>query len=171
MIAPADPVFLDLDDVLLIHEEQLARYGGGAGIRDAGLLDSALGTPRATFGGDVVHENLFAMAAAYAFHVAQNQPFVDGNKRTGLLAALVFLDLNGVVVPDREGRLYDAISPSRSGGWTRTASLASSASWRRTRRRRATARKRGPSASGSASATPGIGRTCSSSARDCAAWS
>lgn len=83
------------------------------------------------------------MAAAYAFHIAQNQPFVDGNKRTGLLAALVFLDLNGVVVPDREGRLYDAISPSRSGGWTRTASLASSASWRRTRRRRTMARKRG----------------------------
>lgn len=109
MIAPADPVFLDLDDVLLIHEEQLARYGGGAGIRDAGLLDSALGTPRATFGGDFVHEDLFAMAAAYAFHIAQNQPFVDGNKRTGLLAALVFLDLNGVVVPDREGRLYDAM--------------------------------------------------------------
>ncbi len=49
------------------------------------------------------------MAAAYAFHIAQNQPFVDGNKRTGLLAALVFLDLNGVVVPDREGRLYDAM--------------------------------------------------------------
>ena len=56
MIAPADPVFLDLDDVLLIHEEQLARYGGGAGIRDAGLFDSAGGTPRATFGGDFVHE-------------------------------------------------------------------------------------------------------------------
>lgn len=108
MIAPADPVFLDLDDVLLIHEEQLARYGGGAGIRDAGLLDSALGTPRATLGGDFVHLDLFAMAAAYAFHIAQNQPFVDGNKRTGLLAALVFLDLNGIVVPDREGRLYDA---------------------------------------------------------------
>jgi death-on-curing protein len=106
---PLDPVFLDLDDVLLIHEEQLAKYGGGAGIRDAGLLDSALGTPRATFGGDFVHEDLFAMAAAYAFHIAQNQPFVDGNKRTGLLAALVFLDLNGIVVTDPEGRLYDAM--------------------------------------------------------------
>jgi death on curing protein len=102
-----DPIFLDLDDVLLIHEEQLARYGGGAGIRDAGLLDSALGTPRATFGGDLVHEDLFAMAAAHAFHLAQNQPFVDGNKRTGLLAALVFLDLNGIVVTDPGGRLYD----------------------------------------------------------------
>ncbi len=56
MIAAADPVFLDLDDVLLSHEEHLARYGGGAGIRDAGLLESALGTPRTTFGGDFVHE-------------------------------------------------------------------------------------------------------------------
>ncbi len=109
MIAPADPDFLDVDDVLLIHEEQLARYGGGAGIRDAGLLDSALGTPRATFGGGFVHEDLFAMAAAYAFHIAQNQPFLDGNKRTGLLAALVFLDLNGVLVPDPEGRLFAAM--------------------------------------------------------------
>jgi death-on-curing protein len=107
--AAVDPVFLDRDDVLLIHEEQLACYGGGSGIRDAGLLESALGTPRATFGGDFVHEDLFAMAAAYAFHIAQNQPFVDGNKRTGLLAALVFLDLNGIVVADPERRLYDAV--------------------------------------------------------------
>lgn len=65
--------------------------------------------PRATAGGEFAHEDLFAMAAAYAFHIAQNQPFVDGNKRTGLLAALVFLDLNGVVTLDPDGRLYDAM--------------------------------------------------------------
>ncbi len=104
-----DPVFLELDDVLVIHEEQLARYGGAAGIRDAKLLESAVVTPRATFGGDFVHRDLFAMAAAYAFHIAQNQPFVDGNKRTGLLAALVFLEMNDIMVTDPEGRLYDAM--------------------------------------------------------------
>jgi death-on-curing protein len=104
-----DPVFLDLEDVLLIHEEQLARYGGSAGVRDAGLLESAIAMPRASAGGEFAHEDIFAMAAAYAFHIAQNQPFVDGNKRTGLLAALVFLDLNGVVLSDPEGRLYDAM--------------------------------------------------------------
>jgi death-on-curing protein len=104
-----DPVFLDVEDVLLIHEEQLGRYGGAAGIRDAALLESAVAMPRATAGGEYAHQDLFSMAAAYSFHIAQNQPFVDGNKRTGLLAALVFLDLNGVVIADPEGRLYDAM--------------------------------------------------------------
>jgi death-on-curing protein len=92
-----------------IDPDFLARYGGGGGIRDAGALDSAVAMPRATFGGEFVHKDLHAMAAAYAFHIAQNQPFVDGNKRTGLAAALVFLDLNGVEVRDQEGRLYQAI--------------------------------------------------------------
>jgi death-on-curing protein len=104
-----DPVFLEVEDVLLIHEEQLAKYGGAAGVRDAGLLESAVAMPRATVGGELAHENLFAMAAAYAFHIAQNQPFVDGNKRTGLLAAIVFLDVNGITIADPEGRLYDAM--------------------------------------------------------------
>lgn len=103
------PVFLDVEDVLLIHEEQLAKYGGAAGVRDAALLESAVAMPRATAGGEFAHEDLFAMAAAYAFHIAQNQPFVDGNKRTGLLAAIVFMDLNGLAIADPEGRLYDAM--------------------------------------------------------------
>ncbi len=105
----SDPVFLDVDDVLLIHEEQLAKYGGSGGVRDIGLLESAVAMPRATAGGELVHPDLFSMAAAYAFHLAQNQPFLDGNKRTGLLAAIVFLDLNGIAVADPEGRLYDAM--------------------------------------------------------------
>ena len=104
-----DPVFLEVEDVLLIHEEQLARYGGAGGIRDPGLLESAVAMPRATVGGEYAHQDLFVMAAAYAFHIAQNQPFVDGNKRTGLLAALVFLDLNGISIADPEGRLYEAM--------------------------------------------------------------
>ncbi len=84
-----DPVFLDLEDVLLIHAEQLARFGGAPGLRDRGLLESAVAMPRASAGGEFAHPDVFAMAAAYAFHTAQNQPFVDGNKRTGLLAAVV----------------------------------------------------------------------------------
>jgi death-on-curing protein len=104
-----DPVFLDVEDVLLIHEEQVPRYGGSPGIRDRGLLESAVAMPRATAGGEFAHQDLFAMAAAYAFHIAQNQPFVDGNKRTGLLAALVFLDLNGIALLDPDGRLYEAM--------------------------------------------------------------
>jgi len=104
-----DPEFLDLEDVLLIHEEQLARYGGSAGVRDQGLLESALGMPRATFGGQFVHEDLFAMAAAYAFHIADNQAFVDGNKRTGVLAAVVFLELNGYLVEEPPSRFYEVV--------------------------------------------------------------
>lgn len=104
-----DPEFLDLADVLLIHEEQLARYGGSAGLRDQGLLESAIAMPQATFGGTFVHEDLFAMAAAHAFHVAENQPFVDGNKRTGVLAAVVFLELNGFIVVEPPSGFYDAM--------------------------------------------------------------
>jgi death on curing protein len=104
-----EPDFLTVEDVLLLHEEQLARYGGGAGVRDAGALDSAVAMPCATFEGHFLHEGPFAKAAAYAFHIAQNQPFVDGNKRTGLAAALVFLDLNGITIADPNGRLYTAM--------------------------------------------------------------
>ena len=103
------PDFLTVDDVLLLHGDQLARYGGGDGVRDPGALDAAVALPRATFDGQLVHDDLFAMAAAYAFHIAQNQPFVDGNKRAGLAAALVFLDFNGITVGDPEGRLYGAM--------------------------------------------------------------
>jgi death-on-curing protein len=104
-----EPEFLDLADVLLIHEEQLARYGGAAGMRDQGLLESAIAQPQASFGGAYVHESLFAMAAAYAFHLAENQPFVDGNKRTGVLSAVVFLELNGFIVEEPPSAFYDAM--------------------------------------------------------------
>ena len=104
-----DPIFLSVEDVIFLHDEELARFGGAAGIRDLGLLASAVGTPQASFGGEFLHPDLFSVAAAYAFHIAQNQPFVDGNKRAGLLAALVFLDLNGTVIPASEPRLYQAM--------------------------------------------------------------
>jgi death-on-curing protein len=89
-----EPLFLELDEVIEIHHDQLARYGGQDGIRDIGLLTSALAQPRATFGGRFLHVDLPAMAAAYLFHVAQNHPFVDGNKRTGAMCAYAFLALN-----------------------------------------------------------------------------
>ena len=85
-----DPLFLDVDDVLEIHAAQLEVYGGGAGLRDRGLLESAVAQPQSSFDGELVHEGLFAMAAAYLFHIVSNHPFVDGNKRTGMLAAIVF---------------------------------------------------------------------------------
>ncbi len=89
------PDFLTLDDVLAMHDDQLERFGGSAGIRDMGALESAIAMTTATFDGEFLHQDLFNMAAAYAFHIAENQPFVDGNKRTALNAALVILDING----------------------------------------------------------------------------
>ena len=102
-----NPEFLDLEDVLEVHALQLARFGGGTGLRDHGLLESAVAQPRATFAGEFVHDNLFAMAAAYLFHIVSNHPFVDGNKRTVLLAALVFLDVNGIAVVHHTDELYE----------------------------------------------------------------
>ncbi len=101
------PEFLTVGDVLHIHALQLARYGGAEGLRDLGLLDSAVAQPKTTFHGRFMHEDLFAMAAAYLFHIVRNHPFLDGNKRTGLLAALVFLDINGISIERDSETLYE----------------------------------------------------------------
>lgn len=90
-----EPTFLSLAEVLEIHQDQVARYGGASGIRDIELLKSALGMPSATYGGQFLHTDIYEMAAAYLFHLVKNHPFVDGNKRVGAVAAFVFLALNG----------------------------------------------------------------------------
>jgi len=92
------PRFLGLADVFLIHADRIARYGGMPGVRDVSLLQSALGAPTATFAGALLHESVPQIAAAYLFHIARNHPFLDGNKRTALAAAIVFLELNGWVL-------------------------------------------------------------------------
>lgn len=99
--------FLGVEDVLFLHADQIERYGGEHGVRDLGLLESAIAQPRAAFGGEVLHADVFDMAAAYLFHIIQNHPFLDGNKRAGAVAALVFLDLNGITIAAPEGSLYD----------------------------------------------------------------
>lgn len=90
------PVFLGLDEVVEIHRDQIARYGGDPGIRDIDLLQSAVATPAAGYGSNYLHADIYEMAAAYLFHIVRNHPFVDGNKRTGAVAALVFLIMNRV---------------------------------------------------------------------------
>lgn len=104
-----DPEFLTIDEVIALHADQLARWGGLDGIRDRGALEAAVAAPMATFGGEYLYEDMFAMAAAYAFHVAEAQAFVDGNKRAGLNAALLFLDLNGFPLLDPERALFDGM--------------------------------------------------------------
>ena len=94
--ARVEPVWLDSDIALAVHDRQLAEHGGGAGVRDAGTLESALARPlnRWAYGED----DLATLAATYAFGVARNHPFVDGNKRTAWVLARLFLALNGVTL-------------------------------------------------------------------------
>jgi len=89
-----EPVFLSLDEVLEIHEQQIERYGGASGLRDAAGLESAVATPQATSGGEFLHTSIRSMAAVYLFHLCQNHAFLDGNKRVGANAALTFLLMN-----------------------------------------------------------------------------
>jgi death-on-curing protein len=88
--------FLTETEVLTIHQDQVARYGGSEGLRDVALLQSALAVPQATFGGEFLHKDVCEMASAYLFHLVQNHPFVDGNKRVGAVAAFVFSALNDI---------------------------------------------------------------------------
>ena len=90
----SEPEWLDIDIVLDVHAEQLALFGGADGVRDRGLIESALGRPRHKFA--YGESDLAALAAAYAFGIAKNHPFVDGNKRTAFASMLVFLGLNGI---------------------------------------------------------------------------
>ena len=118
-----NPVFLTLDEVLAIHLDQLARHGGLPGVRDLGLLQSALAQPQATFGGQFLHKDLIEMAAAYLFYIVQNHAFMDGNKRVGTVAAIVFLDLNGLELNAPEDDL-EALVLSVAQGTADTAAVA-----------------------------------------------
>jgi death-on-curing protein len=89
----AEPVWVELDVVLAIHDEQLAEHGGQPGVRDSGLLESALGRPRNQFA--YGEPSITRLAASYAFGISRNHPFLDGNKRTSLVVAELFLELNG----------------------------------------------------------------------------
>lgn len=110
-----NPVFLSLGEVLEIHRDQIERYGGDPGIRDLGLLQSALAMPAAGFGGRYLHSDLFEMAAAYLFHLVQSHPFVDGNKRASAVAALVFLSLNDIEIDADEEEFESMVLAGAQG--------------------------------------------------------
>lgn len=105
----AEFTFLSLSEVLEIHQDQVVRYGGSLGVRDLELLKSALGMPAATFGGEYLHTDIYEMAAAYLFHIVKNHPFIDGNKRVGAVATLVFLVLNGYDFTVPQGKFADFV--------------------------------------------------------------
>ncbi len=117
------PRFLDITDVLEIHQSRIDLYGGTAGIRDIGMLQSALAQPQAGSGGQFFHEDIFSMAAAYWYHISRNHPFLDGNKRTALAVCLVFLDVNGYEIdadPNELEELALAISQGKADKETAT---------------------------------------------------
>ena len=101
--------FLMLDEVLALHADQIGRYGGSLGVCSVELLESALAVPAATHGGSYLHEGLHEMAAAYLFHLVKNHPFVDGNKRAGLMVMLAFLGLNGLRLEAGEDELANLV--------------------------------------------------------------
>lgn len=117
----ADIIFLTLAEVIEIHADQIERYSGSKGVRDMGLLSSATAMPYASFSSEFLHSDIYEMAAAYAFHICQNHPFIDGNKRTALASALVFLEINGISISDAEGRLYDSMIAIVEGEINKTA--------------------------------------------------
>jgi len=104
-----EPLFLTLEEVLEIHRDEIERHGGTLGVRDNGLLESAVAAPQSGFVGHYLHSDLYEMAAAYLFHLVQNHPFLDGNKRVGVATALVFLTMNGVETKMANQALVDMV--------------------------------------------------------------
>jgi death-on-curing protein len=102
-----EPKFLTLAEVLYLHDESLARFGGSAGVGDQELVESALGSAHNAFW--YGNGGLFEIAAAYAFHIAECQAFTDGNKQTAVAAAIMFLRKNGVRFPEDDGSIYAAM--------------------------------------------------------------
>jgi death-on-curing protein len=103
------PEFLSQNAVLRIHARQIQQFGGMAGVRDQGLLESALAQPQATFSGQLLHETIAEQAAAYLYHLAMNHPFIDGNKRTAFAVMDTFLRLNGYSLNLSDQQAYELV--------------------------------------------------------------
>jgi death-on-curing protein len=108
-------VFLGLDKIFEIHNDQVKRYGGRTSLRDLNLLKSAVAIPMAGFGEEYFHTDIYEMAAAYLFHIVRNHPFIAGNKRTGAVSAIVFLILNGIEFSTDEYSLENMVISIASG--------------------------------------------------------
>ncbi len=109
------PRFLELAEVLEIHQSRIQKYGGKDGIRDLGLLQSALAQPSAGFADKYFHTDLYEMAAAYLFHLSRNHPFLDGNKRTALACCLVFLAYNEIEIKTESAELEELTVQAAQG--------------------------------------------------------
>ena len=112
-------LFLTIDDVLESYTFQIEAYGGDSGVRDSGLLESAVAQPQASFGGKYLHTFPFEMAAAYLYHLVMNHPFVDGNKRIGLESALIFLEINDSPIDATDEELVDLVLGTTAGKFSK----------------------------------------------------
>ena len=120
------PIWVLREVVLILHEQSLAQFGGSLGIRDEGMLDSALARPKNLF--SYTKPTLFELAASYGFGLVKNHPFVDGNKRTGFVVAVLFLELNGYRFDGTEadatvttlGLAAGEISEEQYGSWLKS---------------------------------------------------
>lgn len=112
--------FLSHEDLLEIHSDQINRYGGKAGIRDQNLLLSALAQPYSTFEGQYLHLSIYDKAAAYLFHICQNHPFIDGNKRVAVVSALIFLSMNDHPIDYMENDLERMVRSTAEGKLKKT---------------------------------------------------
>jgi len=113
------PKFLSLDEVLELHADQISSFGGTPGVRDEGLLESALAQPQATFGGQFLHPTISEQAAVYLYHITMNHPFIDGNKRTAFAVMDTFLRLNGCALNLTDDRAYDLVMRVARGTMTK----------------------------------------------------
>jgi death on curing protein len=107
--------FLSETIVLAIHDDQVRLYGGVYGVRDEARLDAALHMPQAQFEGEFLQPSIFHMAAAYGFHLCQNHPFIDGNKRTAGMVMFTFLRINGLEPIASELDYYQAMMAVANG--------------------------------------------------------
>lgn len=103
------PEFLEIEDVLNIHQVLVEQFGGIFGVRDEGLLESALSQPKATFFVELLHPTIHEQAAAYLYHITKNHPFLDGNKRTAFGAMEAFLRLNGYNLDLSDDEAYNMV--------------------------------------------------------------
>jgi len=131
------PTFLSVEDILCIHAGTITKEGGLGGVRDYGLLESAIMLPQQRIAGRHLHRGLAAMAAAYLYHLAQNHPFQDGNKRAGVIAAFVFLDVNGVDLKATQDELERTVLSVASGQMSKRSLTAWMRKHTRRRKRRA----------------------------------
>lgn len=103
------PKFISKQLVLALHQQLIDSFGGSAGLRDAGLLDSALARPKITFDGELLHPTIYAQAAAYLYHLAKNHPFINGNKRIAVAVMETFLESNCYVLNLSDDEVFDLV--------------------------------------------------------------